>query len=183
MAIAVVATAVAASLRSGPASGAEFEWESQTGATATVYIKGGEGGPRFVAPSTVTAGEKLRVVEQANPRRLGPDTFSLVAESLLPRTPRARQRCFAKGNICRAIGAWHGVEGDGPPAVNPVEAGAEGWDTEGTLTERGDSWFTGNRRGASIVQRVTAPAGTTIHFISALHPWMQGSIFVLPAEG
>jgi hypothetical protein len=67
--------------------------------------------------------------------------------------------------------------------VNPVEAGAEGWDTEGTLTERGDSWFTGMRRGASIVQRVTAPAGTTIHFISALHPWMQGSIFVLPAEG
>jgi hypothetical protein len=33
------------------------------------------------------------------------------------------------------------------------------------------------------VQPVTAPAGATIHFISALHPWMQGSIAVLPAGG
>ena len=172
-----------ASLWSGLATGAEFEWESPTGPTATVYIKGGEGGPRFVAPSTVTAGEELRVVEQANPRRVGPDTFSLVAASLTPAIPRARQLCFTKGHICRAIGAWHGVTGDGPPTVNPVEAGADGWDTEGTLSERGDSWFTGKRRGASIVQPVTASAGTTIHFISALHPWMQGSIFVLPAEG
>jgi hypothetical protein len=176
-----VAVAALASLWSGLATGTEPV--PPTRAIATVYIKGGEGGPRFVAPRTVTAGEELRVVDQANPRRVGPDTFSLVAASLIPRTPRARQVCFTKGHICRAIGAWHGAVGDGPPTVNPVEAGAEGWDTEGTLTEKGDSWFTGERPGASIVQRVTAPGGTTIHFVSALHPWMHGSIAVLPAGG
>jgi hypothetical protein len=144
---------------------------------------GGRGGPRFVAPRAVTAGEELRVVERANPRRVGPDTFSLVAASLRPRTRRARQLCFARGHLCRAIAAWHGAAGRGPPTVNPVEAGAPGWDTEGTLAERGDSWFTGRRRGASIALPVTAPAGATLHFISALHPWMQGSIAVLPASG
>ncbi len=181
MSIAAVAAAALASLGPGLASGAEPVYPKV--AIATVYIRGGEGGPRFVAPRTVTAGEELRVVEQANPRRFGPDTFSLVAASLIPRTRRARQDCFARGRVCRAIGVWHGAVGSGPPTVNPVEAGAEGWDTEGTLTETGDSWFTGERRGATFMQPVTAPAGATIHFISALHPWMHGSIAVLSAEG
>jgi len=32
------------------------------------------------------------------------------------------------------------------------------------------------------VQQVTAAAGTTIHFMCAIHPWMHGQITVLPAS-
>jgi hypothetical protein len=30
----------------------------------------------------------------------------------------------------------------------------------------------------SISIKVTAPAGTTLHFICAVHPWMQGTLKV-----
>ena len=32
--------------------------------------------------------------------------------------------------------------------------------------------------GTSITERVTAPSGTTLYFICAIHAWMQGSIDV-----
>ncbi len=44
-----------------------------------------------------------------------------------------------------SIAKWHGVKGNGPVKVNPVEVGAEGWDTLGSVTKKGDSWFTGDQ--------------------------------------
>ena len=68
--------------------------------------------------------------------------------------------------------------------LNPVEVGLEGWDTLGSLTKKGDSWFTGEKPKTSIVQQVSAAAGTTIYFMCAIHPWMHGSIEVVaPAVG
>jgi hypothetical protein len=151
---------------------------------ATIYIRGGEGGPRFVAPEAVMAGEQLRIIEAANPRRFGPDTFSLVTEASIPTSGKERRACFTSGHICRAIAAWHGARGSGPPSENLVKAGAEGWDTPGSVSQRGDSWFTGMKQGASIVQPVTAgtlEGPVVLHFMSAIHPWMHGSITVLPA--
>jgi hypothetical protein len=52
------------------------------------------------------------------------------------------------------------------------------------VSQRGDSWFTGMKQGASIVQPVTAgttEGPVTLYFMSAIHPWMHGSITVLPA--
>lgn len=154
-----------------------------TGSTPTVYMKDGKGGLRFVAPKTVVAGEDLRVLNQTNPRQVGPHTFSLVTRSSLPKTPKARQLCFTKDHICKAIAIWQGARGNGPPTVNPADAGVAGWDTEGSLTRRGDSWFTGSKPRTSIVQQVTAAGGTTLHFLCAVHPFMQGSIKVLPTGG
>jgi hypothetical protein len=147
----------------------------------TVFIKDGKAGLRFVAPATVDQGDQLQVLNTTNPKQVGPHTFSLVTKSLIPKTKKARQLCFTKGHICKSIAAWHGVKGNGPPTINPVEVGAEGWDTMGSLTAKGDSWFTGPKPSASIVQQVTAAAGTTITFMCAIHPWMHGSITVLPA--
>ena len=147
----------------------------------TVLIKDGKGGLRFIAPKTVDQGDQLEVRNTTNPKQVGPHTFSLVTQSSIPKTKKARQICFTKGHICKAIAAWHGVKGNGPVKVNPVEAGAPGWDTMGSLTAKGDSWFTGEKPGSSIVQQVTAAAGTTITFMCAIHPWMHGSITVLPA--
>ncbi len=151
----------------------------------TVFIRDGKGGLRFVAPKTVVEGEDLTVVNQTNPKQVGPHTFSLVTQESIPKTAKARQLCFTKGHICKAIAQWHGVKGNGPPTKNPAEAGAEGWSTMGSVTEKGDSWFTGEKPGASIEQRVAAGATAgpvTIYFMCAIHPWMHGKITVVPAS-
>lgn len=153
---------------------------AELGPANTVFIKAGKGGLRFEAPKTIVAGEELEVLNQTNPKQVGPHTFSLVTKGSIPKTPKARQVCFTPKHICMSIAHWHGVKGNGPVKVNPVEAGAEGWDTLGSLTKTGDSWFTGSKPKASIVQKVTAAAGTTIYFMCAIHPWMHGSIKVLP---
>lgn len=151
------------------------------GPANTIYMKAGKGGMRFEGPKTIVAGEDLEVVNQTNPKRVGPHTFSLVTKGSLPKTPKARQSCFTPKHICMAIAHWHGVKGNGPVKVNPVEAGGEGWDTLGSVTKTGDSWFTGSKPGTSITEKVTAAAGTTIYYLCAIHPWMQGSVEVLPA--
>jgi hypothetical protein len=174
----VAATALAGPYQppSGPSS--------PSASVPTVFIKDGKGGLRFVAPKTVVSGEDLKVVNTTNPHKVGPHTFSLVEKSLVPKTAKERQLCFTKGHICKAIAAWHGVKGNGPVKVNPVEVGTEGWDTLGNLTEKGDSWFTGEKPGTSFEQRVsvdTSLGSSRIYFICAVHPWMHGTINVLPA--
>jgi hypothetical protein len=154
-----------------------------TASAATITIKSGKGGlPRFVAPQTVYTGEELEVVNKTNPKAIGPHTFSLVTQASLPKTAKARQQCFAPGHICQAIARWHGVKGNGPVKKNPAEAGAEGWDTLGSLKVFGDSWFTGNKAGTSFSQPITVDASagpTKIYFLCAIHSFMQGQTTVL----
>lgn len=180
VAIAVAATlaAVFATVGPGPA-GAET---APTGVTDTIFMKDVNGLPKFVAPKTVTLGDELKVVNLSNPKRVGPHTISLVTQGSLPKTKSARQKCFTPNHICKAIANWHGAKGEGPPTINPAKAGAAGWDTEGNLTRKGDSWFTG-KKGQSFEQQVTVDVSAgprTIHFICAVHPWMQGSVNVVP---
>jgi hypothetical protein len=175
--IIAIAVGLIATLALAPAlaSGAD----SDLGPANTVFMKAGKGGLRFEAPKTIVTGEELEVLNQTNAKQVGPHTFSLVTKGSIPKTPKARQICFTPKHICMAIAKWHGVKGNGPVKVNPVEAGAEGWDTLGSVTKTGDSWFTGTKPKASIVQKVTAAAGTTIYFMCAIHPWMHGSIEVV----
>jgi hypothetical protein len=176
-------TAFAILCVSASALAAPYPAEGQAAAVPTVYIKDGKGGLRFVAPKTIVAGEELAVVNQTNPHKVGPHTFSLVTESSLPKTPKARQLCFTPGHICQSIASWHGVKGNGPVKVNPAKAGNPGWDWPGNLRRSGDSWFTGEKPGTSFSQPVTVDASsgpTRIYFLCAVHAWMQGSINVLP---
>jgi hypothetical protein len=155
------------------------------GTAPTVFIKGGKKGLRFEAPKTIADGEELAVVNLTDPHQVGPHTFSLVTKGSVPRTPRQRQLCFTPHHICKAIAGWHGVKGNGPPKENPAEAGPEGWSTMGSLSKKGDSWFTGEKPGGSIVQKVdvdTSGGPTRIYFVCAIHPWMHGTINVLPGE-
>ncbi len=150
----------------------------------TVYIEGSRTEPlKFVAPETITDGEELTIVNKTNPKQVGPHTFSLIEASLRPATAKARKTCFPKG-ICGTIAKWHGVKGPNDPVTkNPVKAGKSGWDTEGTKSKPGDSWFTGSKPGGEFSQTVsvdTSEGATTIHFMCAIHPWMQGEIIVLP---
>ncbi len=63
-------------------------------------------------------------------------------------------------------------EGEGPPQVpNPLlDEGAEGLDSPGDSL-----WFF---PGESVSAQVSAPPGTTLYYVCAIHPWMQGSIIV-----
>jgi hypothetical protein len=150
----------------------------------TVFIKGGKDGAlRFEAPKTIVNGEELAVVNTTNAKQVGPHTFSLVTQGSVPKTAKQRQLCFTPKHICKAIASWHGVKGNGPVKINPVEAGPEGWSTLGSLTKTGDSWFTGTKPGSSFEQKVnvdTTAGASRIYFICAIHPWMHGTINVLP---
>lgn len=184
--VGVAAFALLGACASALAGGGAYAPEAPTveaGAANTIYMKADKQGLRFVAPKTIVAGEELNVINQSDPRKVGPHTFSLVTKGSLPKTAKARQLCFTPKHICKAIAAWHGVKGNGPVKVNPAEAGAAGWDTLGSVSEKGDSWFTGNKKGTSFLQPVTvdtSAGASRIYFICAIHSFMQGSINVLP---
>jgi len=151
----------------------------------TVTIKGGFSNLRFVNPTTpVHQGDYLQVVNKTNPHKVGPHTFALVDPNTIPKTKHQRQICFTKHHICRSIAGWFGVKGNGPPSANPVDVGAPGWDTSGNNSgTKGDAWFTTNKPNTSIVQQLnvdTSAGPKTIYYQCAIHPWMHGSIDVLP---
>jgi hypothetical protein len=155
---------------------------ASAGTDPTVFIKDGKAGLRFEAPKTIVNGENLAVVNTTNPHKVGPHTFSLVTKGSLPKTPKARQLCFTPKHICKAIAAWHGVKGNGPVKTNPV-IGPSGWSALGSVTKKGDSWFTGEKPGTSFSAPTafdTSAGATRIYFMCAIHPWMQGTINVLP---
>ncbi len=179
LAIATAAIATAAlvpALASGAGAGA-------SAGTATILIKGSRSEPlKFVAPKTVVAGEDLEIKNTTDPKQIGPHTFSLVLPSLVPETKPDRKNCFTPQHICLSIAKWHGVKGeDSPPTKNPAKAGKTGWDTEGTVSKTGDSWFT-SKTNQTYTQKVSAAPGMTLTFICAVHPWMHGSIEVVAAE-
>jgi hypothetical protein len=178
----VLALPVAAILLAAPALSAAAL--TPTGVTDTIHIVLKKGALRFVGPKTITQGDELEIVNDTSPRQVGPHTFSLVTKGSVPRTRGARQNCFTPKHICLAIAKWHGLNRREEVTINPAKAGAEGWSTMGSVNRKGDSWFTGFKKGASFTQQVTANATTepkTLYFICAVHPWMHGSVKVEPS--
>jgi hypothetical protein len=100
-----------------------------------------------------------------------PHTFSIVQKSDLPRTLDQVDNC----SICNKIAQTHGVDPSGPPPTGPppiltVDAGKDGFNAPG------DSQFVGPHQTVKVT--ITAKAGTTLHFVCIIHPWMQGVIKV-----
>ena len=165
-----------------PALASSFGSAKTSSRVTTIYIKGSSTNSlRFVGPKTIKEGGELRIVNQTNPHQVGPQTFSLVEASELPKTLNERSSC----HICKAIKGWQGIGGSGSAKVNPVEAGAEGWSTMGTSSKKGDSWFTGTKPNGSFQQSVDAEASAgpfLLTFMSAFDPALQGQITVIPVE-
>jgi plastocyanin len=134
---------------------------------------------RFV-PGTVAVKSGCSLTFRfATPGQMDPHTLSIVNKSDLPKTTAQIENC----NICRQIGAKHVKNPTQPPGpTNPVlhwvvNAGQPGLDTPG------DSIAILEAQGAppghkSVTVSVSAPAGTTLYFMCAVHPWMQGKIVV-----
>jgi plastocyanin len=101
-------------------------------------------------------------------------TLSLVKASQRPRTFKQVENCA----VCQAIEKSHGLNFEGPPAPGPppirvVDVGAPGFDTPG------DSVIIGPKgRGGPVTFKITARPGSTLYFMCAIHPWMQGRFLV-----
>jgi hypothetical protein len=182
LALAVPAAAFAVAVGSSNLAGAA-ETVPSTGKTDEITIQLTQGKLKFVSPETVAYGDDLEVVNETNPKQVGPHTFSLVTKGSIPKTAGARKNCFTPKHICLAIAKWHGLNPKSEKiSINPAKAGPEGWSTMGNATgKKGDSWFTGEKKGGSITQQVTAAPGTTLYFQCAVHPWMHGKVTVTPA--
>lgn len=176
----VLAVAAAAVMLASFAPGLAGAAVTPTGVTDTITMNVEKGALGFVAPESIHVGDELKILNETNPKKVGPHTFSLVTQATLPKTPKAAKSCFTPKHICMSIAQWHGFNPKTERiTINPVEAGPEGWSTMGNNSKEGDSWFTGEKKeGTSITQQVTAKPGT-LHFICAIHPEMQGSVKVL----
>ncbi len=133
----------------------------------------------FDYPETVAAGDDLKIKNKTNPRQVGPHTFSLVRENDIPTKPKKIKACTKKlKGICGAIVLWHDVDLEtGEVGENPVEVGKQGWDRQGSLKRKGDSWVS-EQKGQAFAREVTAQPGKVLHFICAVHAEMQGEITV-----
>jgi plastocyanin len=153
-----------------------------TGTTDTIYIQDAKGALKFVAPASVKQGDSLEIVNETDPKKVGPHTFSLVTKGSVPKTASARKNCFTPKHICMSVAKWQGFTKDEKITINPAKAGAPGWSTLGSVTEKGDSWFT-EKKNQTFSQVVSADPATTgtLYFICAVHPWMHGQVKVLPA--
>jgi hypothetical protein len=173
--VVVVCTIGAALGVSSLASATGASHSAKSGVTVRRVFMRGNKNPHFVAPKSIHAHDKLKIINQTDPNKIGPHTFSMVQQRFIPKNNKQVKDCQKKGHICRKIFHWH-KNGK----VNPVEVGRHGWDVEGSLKHKGDSWFTGEQLGAHFKQRVPESAPSVIHFICAIHPFMHGSIVVKP---
>ena len=150
-----------------------------TGNTEVISMEFAKGQIKFSGPKSVTFGDQLEIVNNTNPKQIGPHTFSLVTKGSQPKTPGARKSCFTPKHICLAVAKWHGFNPKTERISKPlVKAGAAGWSTAGNATSKtGDSWFT-EKKGETVAQEVTAAPGSTLYYMCAVHPWMQGKVTV-----
>ena len=139
-----------------------------------VFIRGNKN-PHFVAPKSIHLHDKLKIINQTDPKKIGPHTFSMVQQQDIPKSNKQIKSCQKRGHICRHIFHWH-KNGH----VQLAKAGRQGWDVEGSLKRKGDSWFTGETLGAHFRQRVAGDAPHVLTFMCAIHPFMHGSIVVKP---
>jgi plastocyanin len=96
-----------------------------------------------------------------------PHTATIVDPADLPQTFDEVFSCGSPGTVCEAAFIAHGD----PPAPQVEAPGSQPG-----LDAPGDSLFFEDDQ--SITATVSAPPGTTLYYLCAIHPWMQGSIKV-----
>jgi hypothetical protein len=176
--IALIAAALFATQASSPEKATAKRADNVSQVVARIDASGSKLRLVFSGDHTVGRGDLLRFKSLSNPRAVGPHSFTFVRPNLRPDTKSERKNCFTPGHICLKAAGWHGVHDQNDPIrVNPVETGRLGFDWEGNLGRKGDSWIA-LRRNAQITRVVSAPAGTTLHFMCIIHPNMHFDIHV-----
>jgi len=130
----------------------------------------------FFAPGTVNvkSGESL-TFKFGDANAMEPHTLTIVKKSDLPRTSAQVENC----KPCQRYGTPHLKNPTAAPDEhNPIvhwviDKGQPGLDTTGdsvAIQQPGPH--------KSITAKVSAPAGSVLYFVCAVHPWMQGKIIV-----
>jgi plastocyanin len=128
------------------------------------------------APGTVTvkSGDSI-TFKFGDAKAMEPHTLTLVKQSELPKTSAQVENC----KPCERYATPHLKNPKAPPdEKNPIvhwtlDKGNPGLDVPGdsvAIQQPGPH--------KSISVKVSAPAGTTLYFVCAVHPWMQGKIVV-----
>jgi plastocyanin len=154
-----------------------------TGGSAVVNVFGGEkvainkyfqDEMRF-SPGTVTVKSGANLTFQYGDKEDEPHTLTILSKSQLPKTVDQVMNC----HTCEKYATPHLKNPKAEPGpANPIvhwvlEKGKPGLDTVGdSIAIQPDP------KHKSITAKVSAPAGTTLYFICAVHPWMQGKIVV-----
>jgi plastocyanin len=128
--------------------------------------------------SSVKSGAMLTFTYDGKPED-EPHTLSVVAHRDLPMTNAQINACSDnRSRVCNAIAAGHLKNPNAEPTSAKdiahwiVDKGQTGLDGPG------DSLLIWGAAHRSISIRVTAPAGTTLYFFCAVHPWMHGKLVV-----
>ena len=116
----------------------------------------------------IRSGGKLTFISQDDSNET--HTLSIVAAADVPGNFGDVFNCGAPGTVCREIFTALGPDRNNPPRVYNAPGSMPGLDARlDTLVVL---------PGESVSATVSAPAGTTLYFMCALHSWMQGRIIV-----
>lgn len=134
----------------GPGGGLVLNWGFNP---RTAYVKSGS------------------TVRWVNTGRDEPHTASIASWADVPKTIDELFGCFRPDRFCGRTLAAHDPGNDGrPPFHSVVNAGKPG------VNMPGDSRLI--LPGQAVTATVTARPGTLLHYICAIHPWMQAKLRV-----
>jgi plastocyanin len=130
----------------------------------------------FFSPGTITVKSGGTITFKFDkPGSMEPHTMTILRQSDLPKTGAQAENC----KPCERYATPHLKNPKAPPDQNnPIvhwilNKGKPGFDTVGdsvAIQEPG--------KHKSVAIKVTAKPGTTLYFLCAVHPWMQGKIVV-----
>jgi hypothetical protein len=168
LAIAAVAVGTAVAASGGAPKVDKIKIVSSTKVKPGFYI---QDGLRFTPyKSSVKSGGTISVTGGKGAFSEGPHSFSLVKKSELPKTAKQVNTC----KVCGTIGEEHGFDpnNEDAPPTHPFVDGGDGFN------KPHDSALIDGENVKALKLKVTAKKGSTLYYLCAIHPWMQGSVVV-----
>jgi hypothetical protein len=123
---------------------------------------------RFSPAKFSIASDGTLTIKGKTSAKVGPHSFSIVKASQLPKTKKQLTNC----SVCKTFFKNHKVNEKTGKIGKPVlDTGGKGFDSPG------DSIVIAPGKSTTKVN-ITAKPGTTLSYICAVHPWMQGKVSV-----
>ena len=126
------------------------------------------------APGTITVRSGDSITFEFAGKQTEPHTLTIVPRAQLPKTAEQAEQCAACRLATPHLKNPKAEPGPGNPIVHWVlDKGKPGLDTVGDSIA-----IQPGGPHKSITIQVSAKAGTTLYYLCAVHPWMQGKIIV-----